>query len=88
MATARHIERVQIINGLAPGRLTAALRGEYVGTMIRTGARTCLNPCVCADPSFHAFRLTRAGRFRVSAQSEEPASQEFDVASLGAQPVP
>jgi molybdenum storage protein len=39
MATARHIERVQIINGLVPGRLTAALRGEHVGTIIHTGAR-------------------------------------------------
>ncbi len=38
MATARHIERVQIVNGLAPGRLTAALRGEHVGTIIHTGA--------------------------------------------------
>ncbi|MES2258250.1 MAG: molybdenum storage protein subunit alpha [Pseudomonadota bacterium] len=39
MANARHLERVQIINGLVPGRLTAALRGEHVGTIIRTGAR-------------------------------------------------
>jgi molybdenum storage protein len=39
MATARHIERVQVVNGLVPGRLTAALRGEHVGTIIRTGAR-------------------------------------------------
>jgi molybdenum storage protein len=39
MAIARHIERVQIINGLVPGRLTAALRGEHVGTIIRTAAR-------------------------------------------------
>jgi molybdenum storage protein len=39
MATARHIERVQIVNGLVPGRLTAALRGEHVGTIIHTGAR-------------------------------------------------
>jgi molybdenum storage protein len=38
-ATARHIERVQVVNGRVPGRLTAALRGEHVGTMIRTGAR-------------------------------------------------
>src|SRR5258708_8862586 len=38
MATARHIERVQIVNGLVPGRLTAALRGEHVGTIIKTGA--------------------------------------------------
>jgi molybdenum storage protein len=37
MATARHLERVQIINGLVPGRLTAALRGEHVGTLIHTG---------------------------------------------------
>lgn len=38
MATARHIERVQVINGLVPGRLTAALRGEHVGTIVHTGA--------------------------------------------------
>jgi molybdenum storage protein len=36
MPTARHLERVQIVNGLVPGRLTAALRGEHVGTIIRT----------------------------------------------------
>jgi molybdenum storage protein len=39
MATARHIRRVQVINGLVPGRLTAALRGDHVGTIIYTGAR-------------------------------------------------
>ena len=39
MATARHIERVQVVNGLVPGRLTAALRGEHVGTIIHTGAQ-------------------------------------------------
>ena len=39
MATARHIEHVQIVNGLVPGRLTAALRGEHVGTLIHTGVR-------------------------------------------------
>jgi molybdenum storage protein len=39
MATARHLERVQIVNGLKPGRLTAALRGEHVGTIIHSGAR-------------------------------------------------
>jgi len=38
MATARHLQHVQIVNGLVPGRLTAALRGEHVGTIIRTGA--------------------------------------------------
>ena len=39
MANARHLERVQVINGLVPGRLTSALRGDHVGTIIRTGAR-------------------------------------------------
>ena len=38
MANARHLRQVQIVNGLVPGRLTAALRGEAVGTIIRTGA--------------------------------------------------
>jgi len=38
MANARHLERVQVVNGLVPGRLTAALRGEHVGTLIHTGA--------------------------------------------------
>ena len=38
MATARHIEHVQVVNGLVPGRLTAALRGEHVGTIIHTDA--------------------------------------------------
>jgi molybdenum storage protein len=40
MATARHLERVQIVNGLVPGRLTAALRGQHVGSIIHTGARS------------------------------------------------
>ena len=39
MTTARHIERVQVVNGLVPGRLTAALRGQHVGSIIHTGAR-------------------------------------------------
>ena len=38
MANARHIQTVQVVNGLVPGRLTAALRGQHVGTLIRTGA--------------------------------------------------
>ncbi len=38
MATARHIARVQVVNGLVPGRLTAALRGEHVGSIIHTAA--------------------------------------------------
>jgi molybdenum storage protein len=36
MLNARHIERLQLVNGLVPGRLTAALRGEHVGTIIHT----------------------------------------------------
>ena len=39
MASAQHIERVQVVNGLVRGRLTAALRGQHVGSIIRTGAR-------------------------------------------------
>src|SRR3954447_10138704 len=39
MANAQHIARVQVVNGLVPGRLTAALRGQHVGTIIHTGAR-------------------------------------------------
>jgi molybdenum storage protein len=38
MANARHIERVQVVNGLVRGRLTAALRGQHVGSIIYTGA--------------------------------------------------
>jgi len=36
---ARHLTRVQVINGLVPGRLTAALRGQHVGTWLKTGAQ-------------------------------------------------
>lgn len=39
MANARHLARVQLVNGLVPGRLTAALRGQHVGSIIHTGAR-------------------------------------------------
>jgi molybdenum storage protein len=39
MANAQRIERVQVVNGLVPGRLTAALRGEHVGSIIQTGVR-------------------------------------------------
>lgn len=34
MANGRQVKSVQVINGLVPGRLTAALRGEHVGTLI------------------------------------------------------
>src|SRR5215471_17590446 len=39
MANAQHIDRVQIVNGLVPGRLSAALRGQHVESIIHTGAR-------------------------------------------------
>ena len=39
MANARHIKRVQLVNGLVRDRLTAALRGQHVGSIIHTGAR-------------------------------------------------
>jgi molybdenum storage protein len=32
--TARHVRTIQIVNGLLPGQLTRALRGEPVGTLI------------------------------------------------------
>jgi molybdenum storage protein len=35
--TARHVERVQIVNGLRRGELTRALAGEEVGTIIDRG---------------------------------------------------
>ncbi|HWE26923.1 MAG TPA: uridine kinase [Polyangia bacterium] len=35
--TARHVERVQIVNGLRKGELTRALAGEEVGTIIERG---------------------------------------------------
>ncbi|WP_041794880.1 molybdenum storage protein subunit alpha [Pararhodospirillum photometricum] len=34
MPRARHVKSVQVINGLVPGRLTAALRGQHVGTVL------------------------------------------------------
>ena len=42
MVNARHLERVQIVNGLVPGRITAALRGENAGTIIHTGMEKSL----------------------------------------------
>jgi len=38
-SAARHVKRVQIVNGLVSGQLTAALAGEDVGTVILKGAR-------------------------------------------------
>jgi molybdenum storage protein len=37
--TARHVEKVQIVNGLRPGQITRALAGEDVGTVIVKEAR-------------------------------------------------
>ncbi|MDQ1491620.1 MAG: molybdenum storage protein [Actinomycetota bacterium] len=36
MAAAKHLERIQIINGLVPGNLVRALRGEHVGTIVHS----------------------------------------------------
>jgi molybdenum storage protein len=36
---ARHIQEVQIVNGLVPGQLTKALAGEPVGTVITRGGK-------------------------------------------------
>ena len=36
MTRARHMKEIQIINGLKPGNVTAALNGESVGTVIRS----------------------------------------------------
>jgi hypothetical protein len=35
LACARLVKRVQIVNGLKPHRLAAALHGEHVGTILR-----------------------------------------------------
>jgi molybdenum storage protein len=34
MADAKHVKEIQIVNGLAPGNITRALRGEHVGTIV------------------------------------------------------
>lgn len=36
MAAAKHLDQIQIINGLVPGNLLRALRGEHVGTIIHS----------------------------------------------------
>ncbi len=36
MARAKHLDRIQIVNGLVPGNLLRALRGEHVGTVIHS----------------------------------------------------
>jgi len=37
MANARTLSHIQVVNGLVPGRIVGALRGEHVGTIIRCG---------------------------------------------------
>lgn len=34
MAHAKHVKEIQIVNGLTPGAITRALRGEHVGTIV------------------------------------------------------
>ena len=36
MAAAKHLDQIQIVNGLVPGNLLRALRGEHVGTIIHS----------------------------------------------------
>ncbi len=36
MASAKHLDQIQIINGLVPGNVLRALRGEHVGTIIHS----------------------------------------------------
>jgi len=37
MGRAKNVREIQIVNGLVPGNITRALRGEHVGTIIHTG---------------------------------------------------
>ena len=37
MGRAKNVREIQIVNGLVPGNITRALRGEHVGTTIHTG---------------------------------------------------
>jgi molybdenum storage protein len=36
MASAKHLDQIQLVNGLVPGNLVRALRGEHVGTIIHS----------------------------------------------------
>lgn len=36
MARTKHVREIQIVNGLTPGRITDALRGQHVGTLIHS----------------------------------------------------
>ena len=36
MTAAKHLEQIQIVNGLVPGNVIRALRGEHVGTIIHS----------------------------------------------------
>ena len=36
MGAAKHIDQIQIVNGLVPGNVLRALRGEHVGTIIHS----------------------------------------------------
>ncbi|HVO17782.1 MAG TPA: hypothetical protein VMU15_00910 [Anaeromyxobacter sp.] len=37
LARAKHVRQFQVVNGLVPGNLLRALRGEQVGTIVRAG---------------------------------------------------
>jgi molybdenum storage protein len=40
LANARHLSQVQVVSGLVPGGILRALRGEHVGTIIRSGRQS------------------------------------------------
>lgn len=63
MLNARHISRIQFVNGLRRGELTAALDGEEVGTII-------FNEAVCQQPR-------RAGRLSRQVSSKRDQSDGF-----------
>ena len=37
--TARHVEKIHIVNGLKPGQFTSALKNEDIGTVITRGPK-------------------------------------------------
>jgi molybdenum storage protein len=37
MGRAKHMREIQIVNGLVPGSIAKAMRGEAVGTVVHAG---------------------------------------------------
>jgi len=51
MATAKHINDIQIVNGLTPGNITRALSGEHVGTIIHAARSPSEDPGGAGRPA-------------------------------------